>query len=83
MSTEKAPIRVLRVISRLNTGGPARHVSILCSGLDPDAFRSLLAAGVVMGYEGDMSYLPKDLGVEMVGAPDVHTSGAGGDRGAG
>jgi glycosyltransferase involved in cell wall biosynthesis len=71
MSEEKRRIRVLRVISRLNTGGPARHVSILGSRLDPERFESLLAAGVVMEYEGDMSYLPKELGAETVTVPTL------------
>ncbi len=71
MGQNKAKIRVLRVISRLNTGGPARHVSILGSRLDPGAFESLLAAGVVMEYEGDMSYLPKELGADTVTVPTL------------
>ena len=71
MSEEKRKIRVLRVISRLNTGGPARHVSILGARMDPEAFECLLAAGVVMEYEGDMSHLPKELGAETVTVPTL------------
>ena len=35
-------LRVLRIISRMNVGGPARHVAILHSGLDPERFESIL-----------------------------------------
>lgn len=38
-------IRVLRIITRLNIGGPTLHVSILSSRLDPDRFETTLVAG--------------------------------------
>lgn len=39
------PVRVLRIITRLNVGGPTRHVAILGEGLDPLRFRQCLAHG--------------------------------------
>ena len=38
-------IRVLRIIARLNVGGPALHVSLLTSMLDPTRFESRLVTG--------------------------------------
>ncbi len=50
-------IRVLRVISRMNIGGPSIHVNLLNQGLDPDKFDSYLVTGRISQDEGDMSYL--------------------------
>ena len=41
------PVRVLRVIARLNAGGPAHHVGILSSRLDRLGYETLLAHGEV------------------------------------
>ncbi len=48
------PIRVLRLIARLNVGGPARHVASLMTGLDPKDFAQTLVAGRVQAGEDDM-----------------------------
>lgn len=37
--------RVLRVITRMNVGGPARHVNMLLRGLDSDVYSQRLLAG--------------------------------------
>jgi GT2 family glycosyltransferase len=50
-------IRILRIIARLNIGGPAIHVALLTNGLDARRFQSTLIAGRVSSQEGDMSYL--------------------------
>ncbi len=65
------PIRVLRIISRLNIGGPARHVVILSSHLDTGAFETVLASGTVKEYEGDMSYLAREYGVAVHEIPSL------------
>jgi glycosyltransferase involved in cell wall biosynthesis len=49
-------MKVLRIIARLNVGGPARHVVWLTAGLKPD-YETLLVAGVVPPGEDDMSYV--------------------------
>jgi hypothetical protein len=41
------PIRVLRVIARLNVGGPALHVTYLARGLAERGYRTTLVAGDV------------------------------------
>lgn len=48
------PIRVLRVITRLNVGGPALHAALLSTRLDPDRFVTLLVAGKEGAAEGSM-----------------------------
>ena len=49
--TEK--IRVLRVIARLNIGGPALHATLLTERLDPQRYDSLLVAGTEDPGEGN------------------------------
>ena len=75
------PIRVLRVIARLNVGGPALHVSHLSSELDKLGYETTLVAGPVGPGEGSMEYFAEELGVkplfidelqrEIAAAPDV------------
>ena len=50
-------IKVLRMIARLNIGGPAIHVHLLTKGLDAKRFEPTLVAGKISPQEGDMSYL--------------------------
>ena len=47
----------MRIIARLNIGGPAIHVAVLTHGLDPAIFESTLISGTVSPFEGDMTYL--------------------------
>jgi len=53
----KDKIKVLRIISRMNIGGPAIHVHLLNKGLNTNKFESLLVTGQISPQEGDMSYL--------------------------
>lgn len=46
-------IRVLRIIDRLNVGGPALQASVLAERLDPTRFEQLLLAGAIDSDEGD------------------------------
>ncbi|MEJ7848418.1 MAG: glycosyltransferase [Pyrinomonadaceae bacterium] len=59
-------MKILRIIARLNVGGPARHVVWLTDELQDQEFQSVLIAGKVPDGEEDMSYLADDLGVEPV-----------------
>jgi glycosyltransferase involved in cell wall biosynthesis len=47
-------LRILRVITRLNVGGPAIHAVLLCARLDNDRFESVLVAGTESASEGNM-----------------------------
>lgn len=53
----KKPIKILRMIARLNIGGPAIHVFLLSRGLNRERFESSLITGIISPQEGDMSYL--------------------------
>jgi len=57
-------VRVLRVIARLNVGGPALHVSYLAKGLTERGYDTMLVAGRVGDSEGSMEYASRELGVE-------------------
>ena len=46
-------IRVLRVIARLNIGGPALHAVLLTERLDPGRYESTLVSGVEAPHEGN------------------------------
>lgn len=48
-------IRVLRIVTRLNIGGPAIHVGVLTTGLDPQRFDTRLVIGRIGPQEGDMA----------------------------
>jgi glycosyltransferase involved in cell wall biosynthesis len=56
-------MKVLRIIARLNVGGPARHVVWLTSGMNQFGYETLLVAGVVPPGEDDMSYVAAQAGV--------------------
>ena len=64
-------MKVLRIIARLNVGGPARHVVWLTSGLRPDGYDTLLVAGVVPPGEDDMSYVAAQAGVTPHIVPEM------------
>lgn len=65
-TTHRSPMKVLRIIARLNVGGPARHVVWLNEGLNEHGYRSTLVAGTVPDGEEDMSYLAADHGLEPI-----------------
>lgn len=53
MSAETEPIRVLRVISRMNVGGPAVQVSTICQGIPPTMIQQRLLIGECDKDEAD------------------------------
>jgi len=57
------PIRILRIIARLNIGGPAIQAISLSSELPETSYQTLLVCGTVGAWEGDMSYLAVSRGV--------------------
>lgn len=71
MSTAE-PVRVLRVIARLNKGGPALHVAYLSAGLEECGYETTLVAGSLARGEGSMAYVAEQRGVEVVRLPDLH-----------
>ena len=57
-------MKILRIIARLNVGGPARHVVWLTEALNDDEFQTTLAAGSVPPGEDDMGYFAQEHNVE-------------------
>jgi glycosyltransferase involved in cell wall biosynthesis len=57
-------MKIVRIIARLNVGGPARHVVWLTAGLQPPEFDTLLVAGTVPPGEDDMGYFAAEKMVE-------------------
>jgi glycosyltransferase involved in cell wall biosynthesis len=59
-------VKVLRVIARLNMGGPALHVAYLTAGLQERGYDTTLAAGSLARGEDSMAFVADELGVEVV-----------------
>ena len=57
--------RILRVIARLNVGGPALHVSYLTKGLANRGYDTTLVAGKLARGEDSMSYVADALGLNV------------------
>lgn len=62
-------MRVLRVIARLNVGGPARHVVLLDRGLRARGHTTRLVHGSVADGEASLEHLATDAGIPMVRIP--------------
>ena len=57
-------MKIVRIIARLNVGGPARHVVWLTKELqDADEFQTVLLAGTVPAGEEDMGWFADENGV--------------------
>lgn len=64
-------IKILRVIARLNVGGPTIHAILLSNALNKAGYRDILVSGKVSESEGDMSYLARAYGIEPVYIPEL------------
>jgi glycosyltransferase involved in cell wall biosynthesis len=65
------PAKVIRIIARLNVGGPAKHVVWLTDGLDKARYQTLLVSGRVPPGEGDMGYFAEQSGVSPYFIPEM------------
>ncbi|MGI8567081.1 MAG: glycosyltransferase, partial [Pyrinomonadaceae bacterium] len=59
-------MKVVRIIARLNVGGPARHVTWLTAELPRVGYDTVLIAGTVPPGEDDMTYFARAQGVRPV-----------------
>lgn len=64
-------MKVVRIIARLNVGGPARHVTWLTAALRSRGIESVLIAGTVPPGEGDMTYFARAHHVEPLIIPEM------------
>jgi glycosyltransferase involved in cell wall biosynthesis len=60
----------MRIISRMNVGGPARHVAILHRGLNPERYESILIYGEEGSAEGTLRSLLDDA-ANTITIPDL------------
>jgi glycosyltransferase involved in cell wall biosynthesis len=65
-------IRVLRVIGRLNVGGPALHVAYLTAGLAERGYDTTLVAGRLASGEDSMGFVAERLAVPVVQIDELH-----------
>ena len=66
MSAVERPVRVMRVIARLNMGGPALHVSYLAAGLKERGYETTLVSGTLARGESSMAFVADRLGVRVL-----------------
>lgn len=59
-------IRVLRVITRMNVGGPSLQVGVLCRDLGPRGYETVLVDGRLKDGEKDMGYLLDGCEIERI-----------------
>jgi glycosyltransferase involved in cell wall biosynthesis len=64
-------MKVVRIIARLNVGGPAKHVVWLTEGLRNAGYESVLVAGTVPAGEDDMGYFAENSGVKPIFIPEM------------
>ena len=65
------PVKCLRVITRLNVGGPAIHAVLLSSALDTERFATTLVSGALDEGEGDLSEAAARTGVRHLRCPTL------------
>lgn len=70
-SIDRRPIRVVRIIARLNVGGPAIHTLLLTEGLHRPGYDSVLVTGCVEPLEGDLSGRARERGLRLVVVPSL------------
>ena len=59
-------VKVLRVIARLNMGGPALHVAYLTAGLRDRGYDTTLVAGTLARGEDSMAFVAEELGIDVL-----------------
>jgi glycosyltransferase involved in cell wall biosynthesis len=69
--TTSQPQRILRIIARLNIGGPAIQAISLSDHLSREGYETLLVSGRVTPNEGDMAYFAEQRGVQPVILPKM------------
>lgn len=64
-------MKILRIIDRLNVGGPAIHAVLTTRGLNDGEHQTVLVTGEIEPGEADMSYLLEEHGVERILIPSL------------
>lgn len=79
MTAPKAPIKVMRIIARLNIGGPAIQAITLTQELERFGYQTRLVRGVEDPAEGNMDYLAAERGVVPTLIPSMRRDPGFGD----
>lgn len=69
----KSKPKILRIINRLNLGGPTYNASYLSKYLSPD-FETLLVAGMKDDSEASSEFIAKSMGLEPIMLPEMKRS---------
>ncbi|HYY03464.1 MAG TPA: glycosyltransferase family 4 protein [Gaiellaceae bacterium] len=64
-------VKIVRVIARLNMGGPALHVAYLTAGLRERGYETTLVAGTLARGEDSMAFVADGLEVDVVTIPEL------------
>jgi glycosyltransferase involved in cell wall biosynthesis len=64
--SDRPRVKILRVIARLNMGGPALHVAYLTEGLTKRGYDTTLVSGSLARGEDSMAFVADAHGVEIV-----------------
>ena len=70
-NTKKDKIKILRIITRLNIGGPAIHVILLTEGMSRGFIETQLVAGSPDSSEGDMSDIAREKNLNFIMIPEL------------
>jgi glycosyltransferase involved in cell wall biosynthesis len=68
---QNGKVRVLRLFSRLNVGGPSIHVIVLTAGLAARGYETQLLVGHEAEREGDLDDLAQQNGVHCIRVPGL------------
>ena len=71
--TDTGPPKLVRVITRMNIGGPSRHVTILTTRCGPE-FAGVLLAGEPEGREGSLAAEATAKGANVIRVPHLRRS---------
>lgn len=71
MSSSSTPLKIMRIIARLNIGGPAIHVILLAEQFEKRSDKHDLVCGQVGENEGDMHYLADEKNVTPLIIPEL------------
>lgn len=71
MGISQRKIKVVRIIARLNIGGPAIHTILLSEGLGEYGFETILVVGKPDKSEGDMSDFARNKNINIKYIPEL------------
>jgi glycosyltransferase involved in cell wall biosynthesis len=74
LDPSREPMKIVRVIARLNVGGPARHVVLLDRGLRARGHDTLLVHGSIDSGEASLEHLANASGLRTLKIPELGRS---------